>query len=216
MKANVLILLLSISVLLTACGKEEQKAMPSENMDTVIILEETSVKESELPENSVEKSEYILHTTEEEVGEDQTVQQYTDAGIYYEYPLEWVRTEERGEDGCRVRILNPDEEDGAVFELVQGEAWRVNLDYTKEDYVQFLSEKYAGLEIIDLAAISIDGYDAKKLQFIYEENEQKCVGTKYMVIVDLVSFEMTYVYPFEKAKEYEKQGEEVIESIRFS
>lgn len=90
------------------------------------------------------------------------------------------------------------------------------MDYTKDDYAQFLSEKYKGLEIVDLSAMMIDGYDAKKLQFIYEENEQKYVGTKYMVIVDLVSFEITYVYPLEKAKENEKQGEEVIESIRFS
>ena len=79
-----------------------------------------------------------------------------------------------------------------------------------------MREKYKGLEIVELSAMMIDGYDAKKMQFIYEENEQKCVGTKYMVIVDLVSFEMTYVYPFEKAKEYEKQGEELISSIRFS
>ena len=134
MKANVLILLLAVSALVTACGKEGQKTIPSENMDTVIVLEETPVNESKCLENSVEESVAIQNIMEEETEEGQMVQQYSDAGIYYEYPLEWVLAEQRGEDGSCVRISNSNEKDGAVFELVQGEAWRVNLNYTKEDY----------------------------------------------------------------------------------
>ena len=216
MKVNVLILVLSVSALLTACGKEEQKPMPSEYMDTVIDLEETPVNESKCLEDSVGVSVDIQNITEEETEAGQMVQQYSNASIYFEYPVEWVLTEQQGEDGTCVSIVNPNEKDGADFTLVQGEAWRVNLDYKKEDYVQFLSEKYEELEITDLSTIIIDGYDAKKLQFTYKANEQKYAGTKYIVVVDLVSFEITYRYPLEKAKEYEMQGESILASIQFT
>ena len=216
MKVNVLILVLSVSALLTACGKEEQKPMPSEYMDTVIDLEETPVNESKCLEDSVGVSVDIQNITEEETEAGQMVQQYSNASIYFEYPVEWVLTEQQGEDGACVRISNPKKDDGAVFELVQGEAWRVNLDNTEEDYAQFLSKEYGESEITDLSMITVDGYDAKKLQFTYKANEQKYAGTKYIVVVDLVSFEITYRYPLEKAKEYEMQGESILASIQFT
>lgn len=121
MKVNVLVLLLSISALLTACGKEEQKTMSSGNMNTVIVLEETLVNESKCLENFVEESVVIQNIMKEETEEGQMLQKYFNAGIYYEYPLEWVWAEQRGEDGSCVRISNPVEKDGVVFELVQGE-----------------------------------------------------------------------------------------------
>lgn len=216
MKSKVLILLLLVSVFGTACGSEEQKQMQTENMDAVVVLEEEQISESKVLESIVEENESIQNTTEEEEREGQTVQQYSNASIYFEYPLDWGMEEQQGEDGSTVKISNPNVKDCTVFELVQGEAWRVNLDYTKEDYEQFLSERYTELEIIDLSTMIIDGYDAKKLQFVYEENEQKRMGIKYMVIVDLVSFDMTYVYPLENEKEYEKQGERMIESVHFN
>ena len=216
MKVNVLILVLSVSALLTACGKEEQKPMPSEYMDTVIDLEETPVNESKCLEDSVGVSVDIQNITEEETEAGQMVQQYSNASIYFEYPVEWVLTEQQGEDGTCVSIVNPNEKDGADFTLVQGEAWRVNLDYKKEDYVQFLSEKYEELEITDLSTIIIDGYDAKKLQFTYKENKQEYTATKYMVVADLVSFEMTYIYPSEQIKEYEMQGENILATMQFT
>ena len=215
MKIKVVILLL-ISVLMTACGREDYGKKQRGELNTVAVSEEIRVNNSEDLESFEEENKSITNTTEEEGGEYQTEQQYSNASICFEYPAEWELEEHQGEDGCCVRISAPNEEDGTAYELVQGEAWRVNYDYTKEDYAQFLSEKYIGLEISDLSSVMIDGYDAKKLQFIFEENERKYEGRKYMVIVDLVSFEFTYVYPCEKASKYEKEDEKILKTIYFN
>ena len=212
MKAKKIILLLLTSILLSACGSEDEKQVQGETLETIIISEVAQINKIENLENNVEENESIYSTYQEEKN-DNIVQMYSNASISFEYPVEWELVEQQGEDGCRVRITNPNEQECAEFELVQGEAWRVNLEYTKEDYAQFLSEKYTALEINDLQEMTIDGYNAKKLQFSYKENEQKYIGTKYMIVADLVSFDMTYVYPLEKGKEYEKQGEKMIESI---
>ena len=199
---------------LSACENKTLNQTEEEHSNVITVSEE-EITENSYTENSNEalSSESIR---EEDTSGILDIQQYSNASIYFEYPVEWVLTEQQGEDGTCVSISNPNEEDSADFILVQGEAWCVNLDYAKEDYVQLLSEKYEALEITDLSTIIIDGYDAKKLQFTFKDNEQKYVGTKYMVIAELVSFEITYVYPSEKAEEYERQGESIFKSMKFT
>lgn len=215
MKKRLVYIIGVLVLLLSACGNEIQDQTEIESSSESMISEETLEVESTYIENLDEEisSESI---SEEGTSEVLDIQQYSNASIYFEYPVEWMLTEQQGEDGACVRISNPKKDDSAVFELVQGEAWRVNLDNTEEDYAQFLSEEYGESEITDLSMITVDGYDAKKLQFTYKENEQKYVGTKYLVVVDLVSFEITYRYPLEKAKEYEIQGESILASIQFT
>ena len=133
MKIKVVILLL-ISVLMTACGREDYGKKQWGELNTVAVSEEIRVNNSEDLESFEEENKSITNTTEEEGGEYQTEQQYSNASICFEYPAEWELEEHQGEDGCCVRISAPNEEDGTAFELVQGEAWRVNYDYTKEDY----------------------------------------------------------------------------------
>ena len=199
---------------LSACENKTLNQTEEEHSNVITVSEE-EITENSYTENSDEalSSESIR---EEDTSGILDIQQYSNASIYFEYPVEWVLTEQQGEDGTCVSISNSNEEDGADFTLVQGEAWRVNLDYAKEDYVQLLCEKYEALEITDLSTIIIDGYDAKKLQFTYKENEQEYMAAKYMVVVDLVSFEMTYIYPSEQIKEYETQGENILATMQFT
>ena len=63
-------------------------------------------------ESFEEENKSITNTTEEEGGEYQTEQQYSNVSICFEYPAEWELEEHQGEDGCCVRISAPNEEDG--------------------------------------------------------------------------------------------------------
>lgn len=203
-----------VMLFLSACENKTLNQAEVEYSNEIIVLEE-EITEISYIENSDEVTS-SESTREEDTSRKLDMQQYSNASIYFEYPVEWVLTEQQGEDGACVSISNPNKEDGADFTLVQGEAWRVNLDYTKEDYVQLLCERYEALEMKDLSTISIDGQDAKKLQFTFKENEQEYTATKYMVVVDLISFEMTYIYPSEQIKEYEMQGENILTTMQFT
>ena len=178
-------------VFLSACGNKTQAPIEVECSIENTFAEETLGAESTYRENFDEEI-ISEHASEEVTSDNIDVQKYSDTSIYFEYPVDWILIEQ------------------------QGEAWRVNFDNTVEDYEQFLSEHYEELEITDLSFATIAGYDARKLQFTYNENEQQYVGTKYMVIADLVSFEITYVYPLKKTKEYEMQGENILSTMQFT
>lgn len=215
MKKRLAYILGFLVVFLSACGNKTQAPTEVESSSENTIAEETLGAESTYIENFDEEI-ISEHTSEEVTSDIIDVQKYSDTSIYFEYPVDWILTEQQGEDGRCISMSNSNEENSAVFEIVQGEAWRVNFDNTVEDYEQFLSEHYEALEITDLSSTTIAGYDARKLQFTYNENEQQYKGIKYMVIADLVSFEITYVYPTEKTKEHEMQGENILSTMQFT
>lgn len=77
------------------------------------------------------------------------------------------------EDGNEISFWNS--EGKKVLWVDIGEAWRVNLEMTEEDYKELLSETYDEVEIIELSKTNIDGYEANILTFhiIVMESERQ-------------------------------------------
>lgn len=116
---------------------------------------------------------------------------YHNPSFELEYPDTWEIKEESGEDGNTVRFY--DKKGEAVFWFEQGEAWRVDLNMTKENYKEILKESWQEVEIEELSEVKIDGYDAKKLIFTCTVNGEKRTITKYICVVGYAFFELNFM-----------------------
>ena len=86
------------------------------------------------------------------------------------------------EDGNEISFWNS--EGKKVLWIDRGEAWRVNLEMTEEDYKELLSETYDEVEIIELSKTNIDGYEANILTFSYNCDGIRETIKRYTVIVE--------------------------------
>lgn len=170
-----------------------------------------SPKESAVPETQAEMMPSSEETTEQESANVEMIT-YDGGGITLEYPSSWELNQESGEDGTQTRFLNKDGEE--VFWIELGEAWRVDLSRSEEDYHTLLSEQYQGVEIIELSATKVGGYDAQKLIVTFDENGKKQMMTKHILIVGYVFFDISYLDSQDAASE-DNVGEDVIASVRF-
>lgn len=153
------------------------------------------------PDSSETQTENILPSKEpadkkipdEELTDNSSVEMlsYHNPSFELEYPDTWEIKEESGEDGNTVRFY--DEKGEAVFWFEQGEAWRVDLNTTKENYKEILTESWQEVEIEELSEVKVDGYDARKLIFTCTVNGEKRTITKYICVVGYAFFELNFM-----------------------
>lgn len=127
---------------------------------------------------------------------------YADAFVSFEYPKGWSYTQEQGEDGRYISFL--DASDNPVFWLEQGEAWRVNLEDTKEEYQKQLEEEYQtgritgfrDMNVIEVTKEKLGGFDANRILYEYYTGEgkeaQRHLLVRYITVVDYAFFRLTF------------------------
>lgn len=132
-------------------------------------------------------------TSDEELADNSSVEMisYHNTNFALEYPDTWEVKEGSAEDGSIVRFY--DKKGEAVFWIEQGEAWRVDLNMTKEDYKKILSGLWQEVKIEELSEVKVDGYDAQKLIFTCTVNGEKRRITKYICVVGYAFFELNFM-----------------------
>ena len=87
-------------------------------------------------------------SSSEELNSEEHIQlKYENNNISFEYSNTWELKELQHEDGNEISFWNS--EGKKVLWVDIGEAWRVNLEMTEEDYKELLSETYDEVEIIE-------------------------------------------------------------------
>ena len=91
----------------------------------------------------------------------------------------------------------------------------MNLDYTREDYLEILSQNYYQPEVVELSSVQIDGFDAHKLIFSYIDHEQKVTEVDYFIIEDVRGYHFQCSCPGQLSEENMAQIEEIMKTVRF-
>ena len=88
--------------------------------------------------------------------------------------------------------------------LEQGEAWRVNLEDTKEEYQKQLEEEYQtgripgfrDMNVIEVTKEKLSGFDANRILYEYYTGEgkeaQRHLLVRYITVVDYAFFRFTF------------------------
>lgn len=167
-KIYTVILIGTLSLTLLGCQKqlEEIPNSYSEEAEPEVVEE---IKESDSSSEELNTEEHIQL-------------KYENNNISFEYSNTWELKELQHEDGNEISFWNS--EGKKVLWIDRGEAWRVNLEMTEEDYKELLSETYDEVEIIELSKTNIDGYEANILTFSYNCDGIRETIKRYTVIVE--------------------------------
>lgn len=166
-KIFTVILIGTLTLNLLGCQKQ-----PEEISNSYLEEAEPKVVE-EIKESDSNSEELIL--------EEHIQLKYESNNISFEYSNAWELKELQHEDGKEISFWNSEGE--KVLWVGRGEAWRVNLEMTEEDYKELLSETYDEVEIIELSKTYIDGYEANILTFSYNCDGIRETIKRYTVIV---------------------------------
>lgn len=200
MTKRIIFLLPVIGMLIfTACNSNRKTETAATKTETVTpaILETEETKDTENAEKAAVPSNY------------------TNASITFDYPAEWSVAENQGEDGSYISFLDSAVSTEPVFWFEQGEEWRVNLEATEADYQNSFMEMYQEIDHMELADVSIGGYDSKRVSFTHVRNGETYKMIKYVTVVKYVSFAFTVSYPSALEKDYEEVMEAIFSSIKF-
>ena len=158
-KIYTVILIGTLTLTLLGCQKQPEEIPNSyfEEAEPEVVEE---IKESDSSSEELNSEEHIPL-------------KYENNNISFEYSNTWELKELQHEDGNEISFWNS--EGKKVLWVDRGEAWRVNLEMTEEDYKELLSETYDEVEIIELSKTNIDGYEANILLFhiIVMESERQ-------------------------------------------
>lgn len=204
-------LMLMISVLvLFGCGSRKDTTDNAATNDAAAIQEEHIAIQPD--HNPAEADTEPAVPIDEEQQDNDAMLLYEGNGFTMEYPALWEIDEKNGEDGSTISFL--DETGETVFWIEQGEAWRADLNRGQEAYQEILSEQYQDVEIIDLSRTEVDGFDAQKLVFTFQENGKERAVTRYILITGYAFLETNYLDSLERMTE-DNSADAVVGSLRF-
>ena len=189
-----------------ACGKAvEEKPQPPNIQEEITAVDVEAKKQ----ENTEEET-----TRTEEVRNEEYVQ-YEDRSVVFTYPASWSLEILQGEDGRNVIFSETKEAKIPILIYETGEAWRFDLENTKEYYDEIFNDIYPELEIIELSNITIDGFATHKLVFTYNAEGQEFTQTQYSLAGEGLFHEFRYTYLTEMKESYEEKIEKIVETIDF-
>lgn len=167
-KIFTVILIGTLTLTLLGCQKQPEEIPNSyfEETEPEVVEE---IKESDSSSEELNSEEHIQL-------------KYENNNISFEYSNTWELMELQHEDGNEISFWNS--EGKKVLWIDRGEAWRVNLEMTEEDYKELLSETYDEVEIIELSKTNIDGYETNILTFSYNCDGIRETIKRYTVIVE--------------------------------
>lgn len=207
-KKIVLFMILTyIFIGIIACGKVVEEQPQS-------TQEETAVTEVETKEQENNEEETVETIRTDETGKEEYVQ-YEGTFVIFTYPASWSLEILQGEDGGNAIFSETKEAEMPILIYETGEAWRFKLDNTKEYYYEMYNYDYPELEIIELSNITIDGFDAHKLVFTYNDKGQEFTCVQYSLAEGVRFHEFRYIYLTEMKENYHGVIEKMIETIDF-
>lgn len=190
-----------------ACGKVVEEQSQSTQEETAAIEVETKEQE-----NNSEETVETIRT--DETGKEEYVQ-YEGSSVLFSYPASWSLEILQGEDGGNVIFSETKEAEMPILIYETGEAWRFKVDTTKEYYYEMYNYDYPGLEIIELSNITIDGFDAHKLVFTYNDKGQEFTRIQYSLVEGGRFHEFRYTYLTEMKENYHGEIEKMVGTIDF-
>lgn len=201
----------TLSLGLIACEKriEEAKINTTHPASEERMESTESEKSADGHRETIPAENFILE--EELTG----YRKYTNDFLSLEYPGQWMVLENQTEDGISVSFYDSEQKERIIFSFFVGANFWVNLDYTREDYLEILSQNYYQPEVVELSSVQIDGFDAHKLIFSYIDHEQKVTEVDYFIIEDVRGYHFQYSCPGQLSEENMAQIEEIMKTVRF-
>ncbi len=99
------------------------------------------------------------------------------------------------------------------FWYTMGASLLSNLDYDEDDYITILSESYTDVELLELNTITVDGYEAIKIKYLYYENNQEYFMIRYETIVGNKSLRFFCTSLVDYLEYYEEICDTIMQSV---
>lgn len=193
-KTFTVILVGTLILNLWGCQKQPEEISNSyvEEAESEVI---EKIKESDFNSEELNSEEYIKL-------------KYESNNVCFEYSNAWELKELQHEDGKEISFWNLAGK--KVIWVEVGEAWRVNLEKTEEDYKELLSESYDEVEIIELSKTNIYGYETNILTFSYNCDGIRETIKRYTVIAGYAFCEINISFALS-----EEEINSFVDSIEF-
>ena len=222
------LLLMFIVLSLCGCTEPDNSAsgdtQPSSTADTSTTeqTEATEVTEPEVTEPPVTEPEvYDPYPTVEIVDDRITVdgskKTYRIDGITFNFPVDWLGFECRGEDGTSYFFEDPTSDESCEFSFRITSSYYISDRTTEAEYLELYSY-YSGwtdVKIISLEKETLSGYECTKVIVSYKYEGSEYTYINYdCVITGVRRYDFTITYPASESATYEPIFDAIIDSLR--
>lgn len=212
---SILLLYFSFTLLSCSPNSTEEESKSSEELNTsesTSSIEETEPTIEPTIDDVMKPLEYessgkgpVLSITKPSY--DKT---FKDDYLQFNYPSTWAYSVDPKDD---VTSYDFSDATSMKFWYTMGLSLLSNLKYDEDDYRTLLSESYSDIDFLELKNITMDGYDAIKMKYMYSKNDQEYFMIRYDTIVGNKSLRFFCTSVIEHLGDYEDICDDMIQSV---
>lgn len=174
---------------------------------------------NDLPEQSTNATQPSVPetTAEETTGENETLKEYSDGEVYFQYPEEWDLQAERIEDAAALTVKDSQNQNVPSFQMLICDAELVNLDMEYGRLQSQVREVYPEAQDLELSETTVAGQDACKVVYTYTDWEinENLTMTHYLTKANGIGYHFYFCCPTRQEDVYREGMDALIASIRF-
>ncbi len=217
-KFYLLILLFCLTFTLLSCsspnGVESKSSDVLDTTQPTSSIEETEPTIEPTIEDVMKPLEYestgkgpVAETSKPKPSYDKT---FKDNYVQFNYPSTWAYSVDPKDD---VTSYDFSDATSMRFWYTMGVSLLSNLKYDEDDYRTLLSESYSDVDFLELKNLTLDGYDAIKMKYLYSKDDEEYFMIRYDTIVGNKSLRFFCTSVIEHLGDYEDICDDMMQSV---
>ena len=207
---KIIILILLLAFTLISCKQSTTfDNTPSDDIDGIpIVSNEEEEEENDDP--------YPLQEiTDERIKIADNKKVFSDLGITFSFPVDWIGMELNAEDLSSYSFRHPEFENASFDYYITGATYLYDVP-NEDEYINKLSDNLKNLKIHSFTKDTLSGYECKKIVFSYTSEDTEFIHINYeYVIVGFAGYSFSIKYPSTQSETYEGVFESIVNSIVF-